>query len=364
MVYLSLLILFISSFAFAETPRFPLPKTPDQIWQNDLDLSDKIQNISLKNTAGGSCIDEPTFCVNETSNSVGIGISTPVGKGLSFYGQGLTVTQDGDGDLWITANAYFDGTNWQRENISNYSFGLELIATGNFPGENEPGAAMWRVSPGANPISTTFGAVGGWELGWDVTAFRDFVIGGRTIEMDGAGLSPFGRFFHSNATGPAYTGVVTNLFGDLAGADVPGQPAWMFARKNDTFVIQRASDATEGNLQYFMEASTQADTGKNITVYGHLISSGSVPSVSSCGTTPSIIGNDFVGTVTVGSGGIATSCTVTFAKTWTNQPTCTSSNEGAILFTRNTTTTTTLVIDASSTLTAGGKLKYSCVGYQ
>lgn len=107
-----------------------------------------------------------------------------------------------------------------------------------------------------------------------------------------------------------------------------------------------------------------------LTVGGHIetstntIIASSPPSISGCGTSPSIVGNDVAGTITIGTGGVATSCTVTFAAAWSNPPSCWSNHEGAILLTRNVATITSLVIDAATPLTASGKLRYGCIGYQ
>jgi hypothetical protein len=39
-------VFFVSSLSHAACPRFPDPKTPDQVWQNDQDLDDCIHNLS------------------------------------------------------------------------------------------------------------------------------------------------------------------------------------------------------------------------------------------------------------------------------------------------------------------------------
>lgn len=39
-------VFFVSSISNAACPRFPFPKTPDQVWQNDQDLDDCISNLS------------------------------------------------------------------------------------------------------------------------------------------------------------------------------------------------------------------------------------------------------------------------------------------------------------------------------
>lgn len=58
-----------------------------------------------------------------------------------------------------------------------------------------------------------------------------------------------------------------------------------------------------------------------ITTAGHVETSGPVPQVIGCGTSPSIVGNDYVGTVTVGNPS-AGSCTIVFSSAWKNNPKC------------------------------------------
>jgi hypothetical protein len=101
-----------------------------------------------------------------------------------------------------------------------------------------------------------------------------------------------------------------------------------------------------------------------LTQSEHIVSAATAPTVSACGTSPSIAATstDMSGTITVGTGGTATPCTVTFARTWLVEPQCTAMHEGAILLVRAVATTTTLTIDASSPFTAGGLLKYQCSG--
>jgi hypothetical protein len=59
-----------------------------------------------------------------------------------------------------------------------------------------------------------------------------------------------------------------------------------------------------------------------LSVVGHVEVTGADPTLSACGTSPTIIGNDTAGTVTMGTGG-PSSCTVTFASAYaTNAPAC------------------------------------------
>ncbi len=63
---------------------------------------------------------------------------------------------------------------------------------------------------------------------------------------------------------------------------------------------------------------------------GHLEYKGTAPTLSSCGTSPSIVGNDMVGSVTTGTTNGA-SCTVTFAAEWTNAPLCVLTPRGSTI---------------------------------
>lgn len=52
----------------------------------------------------------------------------------------------------------------------------------------------------------------------------------------------------------------------------------------------------------------------------HIKTSGTLPALTSCGTSPTIVGSDVGGTVVTGSA--ATTCTITFAVTYTTAPSC------------------------------------------
>lgn len=89
-----LLSLLLTTSLFAD-PRVPLPKTPDETWQNDLDLRDMIQARSQIN-GNSVCIDNPTFCVDRVNNLV-TQPSQP-----SFYATlSSSSNVTGNGDVWI-----------------------------------------------------------------------------------------------------------------------------------------------------------------------------------------------------------------------------------------------------------------------
>lgn len=97
----------------------------------------------------------------------------------------------------------------------------------------------------------------------------------------------------------------------------------------------------------------------------HAVSMGTVPAITSDGgTSPSLVGTDHSFTITVGSGGIATTVTVTFGRPWTKVPQCVANHQGAILALRCVPTLTTVVIDAATAFTAGGLIDVICSGYE
>lgn len=80
-----------------------------------------------------------------------------------------------------------------------------------------------------------------------------------------------------------------------------------------------------------------------------------------CGTAPSIVGNDGVGRVTVGSNANGNQCTLTFVTAWTTAPVCSVQDETTATSVRPVVTTTTLAI--TGTLVAADQLSYRCVGF-
>lgn len=108
------------------------------------------------------------------------------------------------------------------------------------------------------------------------------------------------------------------------------------------------------------------DTQYNGTVdiSGHIITEGTAPTITAgCGTSPSVAGTDTAGRIDVGTGGVATSCTITFNKLWATAPVCMVEDESTSLLVTGAPTTTTLVISAATPFTASDKVTYHCVGY-
>ena len=98
----------------------------------------------------------------------------------------------------------------------------------------------------------------------------------------------------------------------------------------------------------------------------HLIHEGSSPTITADGgTNPSIVGKDEACVVTIGTGGVATSVTVTFANAFTtNPPVCVAQSDTDIVAFKVVSTTTTVKVDAAAPFTAGSKITIVSRGWE
>jgi hypothetical protein len=188
---------------------------------------------------------------------------------FSFGGGTFNVQKDALGDIWLTQNAYFDGTNWQRIDVTKYAWGLQMQSSGTLPGEPGyfPATTLWRAVPGANPFGA-FADVGGWELSQSWTPYRDSVTGGQTWELDGAGTFPFGRLFHSGSApdGLVRTGIGRNIYDDFVSRDTTTANV-MFAGfvGNSNYQVQFGTAAAGAPLHAYLDV-----TPSSTTAYGNL----------------------------------------------------------------------------------------------
>lgn len=102
-----------------------------------------------------------------------------------------------------------------------------------------------------------------------------------------------------------------------------------------------------------------------IDQWGHRITGGDVPVLTSCGTSPSFVGaaNDNAMTIQVGSVA-ATGCTATFAHAWPAAPTCTLSNRSMSVVNALTYTVSTTAIVLSQTGLTSAIIDIQCTGTQ
>lgn len=97
-----------------------------------------------------------------------------------------------------------------------------------------------------------------------------------------------------------------------------------------------------------------------VQLNSHVLSSGTAPILSGCGTGPSIDGDDFSGTVTAGS--TSNGCTVTFANVYQVAPHCLVTQQTGSLANTFSYSTTVSAITVTETSLGTGKFDYVCVG--
>lgn len=116
-------------------------------------------------------------------------------------------------------------------------------------------------------------------------------------------------------------------------------------------------NSTSGNVGI----GTTVPTGK-LSVNGHIHSAGTALSLSSCGTSPTITGNDTAGLIVPGTGTVF-SCTGTFSSAYNVAPLCFVQEGTSYAPTFYVTTTTTgFIINSSGVNISGHNISYFCIG--
>ncbi len=103
-----------------------------------------------------------------------------------------------------------------------------------------------------------------------------------------------------------------------------------------------------------------SSTGDAIDVYGHELSYGPAPVLSSCGTSPSIHGTDRTGAITLGTS--ATGCVMTFVAPYPtgSQVSCTATTNSTTIPAALTSASTSAVTFSLSAAITGGVIYYNC----
>ena len=117
-----------------------------------------------------------------------------------------------------------------------------------------------------------------------------------------------------------------------------------------------------GYLAFYTRTNGAIPQRMIITNKGHIEHKATdAPVISSCGTSPTVVGDDNVMRVTVGTTS-AGACTITFANAWTNAPICMINDETtAVTFTSSISTT---ALTITGLLVDGDNIGIHCVGYK
>lgn len=138
-----------------------------------------------------------------------------------------------------------------------------------------------------------------------------------------------------------------------------------YTEAQSTDPVGAVAQITSGTIDSVVIGGTTAAAGSftMLTAGSHAVVTGPTPTMGSCGTSPSVVGSDNGMTVTVGSGGAATDCVITFGTAWTNEPACNAQSNTDVLPLAMVTTTTGLTVTKAAAFTAGSKLHIVCVGW-
>ncbi len=94
---------------------------------------------------------------------------------------------------------------------------------------------------------------------------------------------------------------------------------------------------------------------------GHMVVKNGTPSLSTCGTSPSVTGTDTAGIITFG-GGSPTACTLTFATSFGTAPSCVISDDSTTIGSDITSKSATSFTVTTSAAFGGGHVNYHCIG--
>lgn len=180
------------------------------------------------------------------------------------------------------------------------------------------------------------------------------------------------RFKSRNATGVNSEAVnvtsgTTQTLGDTGTVTVSsGEALGNPSDSGDTVIASGNANGGNGNSGDIIISTGTADVTRGvISVGAHLVSVGATPTITAnCGTGPSVVGTDQSGKITVGTGGLDSSCTLTFNQAWANAPPCIVGDETTSLLLTGASTTNDLVITAATPLGAGDTISYICLGNQ
>lgn len=164
-----------------------------------------------------------------------------------------------------------------------------------------------------------------------------------------ATTSPF--TFGAGGTGATLTQQI------IDGGSGSGGGPYIEFRKNSVQKWQFGTMSTQGgtsdNFIFFgagqsVNAMTISSSTSSVTFGNHILATGgTAPTISSCGVSPSISGSDTFGSVTVGTGVVA-SCVINFGTAYGTAPRCVISSSTAIASATVATSTTQLTVGGTS----------------
>lgn len=207
-------------------------------------------------------------------------------------------------------------------------------------GVSDDSGAKLYINNGTSTDSRFSGSIMGYnstDAGQAADVFEARVTSG----VD-TGAVPLMQFRSRQISGDPLDGTTT---------DVATRPTHAFYNQNS----QNVTILANGNLGI----GTTVPQGK-LSVNGFVSINGTAPTLSSCGTSPSVVGNDSAFTITAGSAG-PTGCTATFAVAKSKAPVCTVSAQTGSVVNALSYTVSTTAVTLSQTGFAGN-YDVHCIG--
>lgn len=220
--------------------------------------------------------------------------------------------------------------------LINIGSGSNNVGVGAFAGNNITTGGQ-NIAIGAYAASSTQTGSGNITIGYDIS--------GPQAANNGSNILDIGNLIYG-------TGMTSQASSTPAGnVGIATSTPWALLT-----VGSQASNVTP----LFVLASSTAATAFEVTAAGHVIASTTNPVLSSCGTTPTMKGDDTHGEITVGSS--ATGCTLTFQQAYSNAPECTITNQSMSVVNAMTYTISNSAFTISMTGAGGDKIDYQCEG--
>ena len=290
-------------------------------------------NLADSGNAGGSLYIQDSGTTVGNGGALLFGVNQ--GKFAAIKGYATNGSNNTQGDLaFSTRNAATDTALTER---------LRITAGGNIGIGTTNAFSLLSVDRGSNVFGTL-------DTDNDVNLLL------ATIATSGQGnfgsSLGFSRLSSNGRTGSAIVAVQTGADEDQVGLSLFTHPS----TNTGSNLVETMRWTHDGNV-----GIGTTNPGAKLEVSGHIAASGSAATVGSCGTSPTISGNDTKGAVTVGSGA-TTSCTVTFNSAFASAPICVVTWRGSASTIGVGVTTTTSALTVNFSADAQGlSFNYMCL---
>ncbi len=293
------------------------------------------------NVLGGTGVAGAGGGVNITAatsfgSNTGGAVLITAGSGSTTADGGSVTLKPGQGNQ--SGNIFLTGAN----GIGGSGIGSGIFGTGGNSLDGQGGGSV-DFTGGTGGSSAGAGGpmiIRGGESGSGGTGGLTTVLGG-TGAIGGA-VAITGGTASAGAGGSITVTAAPGIGTDKNGGSITLQPG------------QPTGSGTSGQVNFNSSGTTFLRANRTSK---HLSYMGTSPTITAGGgTSPSIVGKDQAFTVTIGTGGIATTFTVTFNTAFTNAPPACANSDTDIVALKVATTTTTVVVTATAPFTASSKV--------